>query len=69
MELTKEEYFLLKEQQEKASRDNDYSKLIMMGSPEANAMKKYEQDNLCKHPNVRTSGGIDYCDTCGKQWR
>jgi hypothetical protein len=42
--------------------------MIMMGSPEAIAMKKYEQDNICKHHNIQTLGGMDVCGSCGKQW-
>lgn len=58
----------MKSEQAEASRNNDYSKMIMMGSPEAKEMKRYEQDNICKHPDVGTSGGMDYCKSCGKQW-
>lgn len=64
--ISKKKYEALKKQIDEANKSNDYSKMIMMGSPEAIAMKQYEQDNICKHPNVSTSGGMDYCTTCGK---
>lgn len=64
--FTKEDYDKMKMQQEVASKNNDYSKMIIIGSPEAISMKKYEQDNLCKHLNVETLGGIDVCSYCGK---
>ncbi len=68
MKLTKKQYEKIKKQNEKASRANDYSKMIMMGSKEGRAMTEYERDNICKHPDVGTDGGGDYCKTCGKRW-
>jgi hypothetical protein len=66
--MTKEEYEKLKERSEKANKDNDYTKMIMIGSTEWVSMRKYEQDNLCSHPDVGTDGGGDYCKSCGKGW-
>lgn len=66
--LTKIKYDKLVEQQKVASKNNDYSKLIMAGSPEETSMKEYEQENICKHTDVGTDGGGDYCKTCGKRW-
>ena len=65
--LTKKEYDKLMEQQKKASATNNYSTMIMMGSPEANAMQEYEQ-SICKHPDIGTDGGGDYCKICAKRW-
>jgi len=66
--LTEKQYEKLAAKQQLASRENDYSKMIMAGSPIAIAMKEYEQDNLCKHDDVGTNGGGDYCKLCGKTW-
>lgn len=66
--LSKQKYNQLKRGQIEASKNNDYSKMIIMGSLIANAMKEYEQNNLCNHPDVKTIGGQDYCAVCGKTW-
>lgn len=66
--LTKKEYEKLVERQYKASKENDYSKMIMMGDENDKAMTKYKQDNLCTHPNIQTIGGQDYCAQCGKTY-
>jgi hypothetical protein len=66
--LTEQEYKALQKLSEDANRNNDYSKMIMMGSPEAKAMKEYEQNNLCRHPDIGSDGGGDYCKSCGKRW-
>jgi hypothetical protein len=66
--LTEQEYKALQKRSEDANRNNDYSKMIIMGSPEAKAMKEYEQSNLCRHPDVGSDGGGDYCKSCGKRW-
>ena len=66
--ITKEKYDELKAQSEMASKNNDYSKMIMMGSIEAKQMKVFEQNNRCTHPSIGTDGGGDYCKQCGKRW-
>ena len=66
--LTKQQYEVLVKGNEEASRNNDYSKMIIMGSDTAKKMDKYKQDNICKHPDVGTDGGGDYCKSCGKRW-
>lgn len=66
--LTEEEYNALVKRSEEASRNNDYSNMINMGDDNYKKMKKYRQDNICKHPNVQTNGGGDYCTSCGKTW-
>lgn len=67
-ELTREEYNKLVQQQEEASSKNDYSRMIMSGSPIAKAMGKFKQDHICPHPDIGTDGGGDYCKMCGKRW-
>lgn len=66
--ITKWEYKQLKARQEMASRNNDYSKMILMGSEEDALMTEYEQNNICEHPNIVTIGGVDICQLCGKQF-
>ena len=66
--LTKKRYEELSAQQKVASFSNDYSRMIMPGDENYILMKEYFQDNICKHPDVGTSGGIDYCKYCEKQW-
>lgn len=75
--LTKVKYESLKKEHEEACHNNDYSKMIMMGSVVDNKMKKYKQDNICisnryfsqcNQPDVGTDGGGDYCKLCGKRW-
>ncbi len=66
--IKKKRYDELKARQEKASRDNDYSTMIMMGSKESNQMNEYYQNNICPHHDIGTDGGGDYCKTCGKRW-
>lgn len=68
MKLTKEEYETLKEKNRIASQKNDYNNMIMPNMPEYQAMRNYEQDNLCSHPDIGTNGGMDYCKICGKQF-
>ena len=65
--LTTEQYVRLKRQNEQASSNNDYSKMIIIGSPEARQMKEFEQ-HQCSHPSIGTVGGADYCKQCGKIW-
>lgn len=70
--ITKKEYLRLKKQNEEASKNNDYSKMIMMGSKEDKQMKLYEQKHICKHPqeyiDSYQGGQIDECRKCGKIW-
>ena len=65
--MNKEQYDFLKRQNEEASRKNDYSRMIMMGSELQKLMKEYEMEN-CPHPEISTDGGGDYCRSCGKRW-
>lgn len=66
--LTKEEYETLVEQHEKASRENDYSKMIMSGDENDLAMKEYYREYPCRHSSIREEQGgqINICNTCGK---
>lgn len=66
--ITKTEYEALKEQNSQASRNNDYSKMIMMGDPNDLKMKEYERESLCSHPSIQTFGSTDRCSICGKEW-
>ncbi len=66
--ITKKKYDQLVARQAEASRKNDYSKMIMMGSSEDAQMKEYFQNKICRHPDVGTNGGGDYCKSCGKTW-
>ena len=66
--ITKEEYNTLVEDQKIASRNNDYSTMIMMGDKKDLQMKEYFRSFLCKHEDVGTNGGGDYCKLCGKQF-
>ena len=68
--ITKEEYESLVAQQEKASKENDYSKMIMVGDKNDKAMKEYYAENICKHGSVTElqGGQIEVCNYCGKQW-
>ena len=69
--LSKAEYEQLVKQQELASKNNDYSKMIMSGDDNDIAMKKYYRDHLCEHKSIRSEQGgqIDICNLCGKTWR
>ena len=66
MNLTQEQYDALKKRNAEASANNDYGKMIMVGSEESLAMRRFEQDK-CQHGNITTSGGVDTCGICGKQ--
>lgn len=63
-----EQYRKMQEEQAEASRNNDYSKMIMAGDDKSTAMKLFFQNNICGHPDVGTNGGGDYCKICGKTW-
>lgn len=67
--ISKERYEELKAQHEKACLENDYSKMIMMGSQENRQMKEYESQ-FCKHKRITSyqGGQIDECLDCGKTW-
>lgn len=65
--LTEEQYKALKLRNEKASAENDYGKMIMIGSPEYKQMKEYEQ-SVCKHDGAGYVGkGGYYCGFCHKK--
>lgn len=69
--LTEVEYKALKLQSEKASAENDYGKMIMIGSPEYKQMQEYKQ-SVCKHEGAgyinHTQGkGGYYCGMCHKK--
>lgn len=69
--LTKKEYNKLKKQHEEGCKNNDYSKMIMMGDENDLAMKRYIRDNdLCKHSSIEEiqGGQIERCRQCGKEW-
>jgi hypothetical protein len=66
--LTEVEYKALKLQSEKASAENDYSKMIMIGSPEYIQMQEYKQ-SVCKHDGPGYVGRDmgHYCGLCNKK--
>ena len=68
--LNKKQYDKLVERQEKASKNNDYSKLIMAGDENDLAMKEFFKNNICKHESIEEvqGGQIEFCRLCGKTW-
>ncbi len=69
--LTKQEYEALQKQHEEGCKNNDYSKMIMMGDENDQAMKKYVRDNkLCKHSRIEESQGgqCERCLDCDETW-
>lgn len=69
--LTEQEYNDLQKRHEEGCRNNDYSKMIMMGDENDLAMKKYiRENNLCSHPyvDVQQGGQYERCTKCGKEW-
>lgn len=69
--ITRTEYETLKIRHEEGCKNNDYSKMIMMGDENHIKMKEYEQEFICKHTNIieKQGGQIEECLQCGKQWR
>ena len=67
--ITKKEYTKLKKQHEEGCKENNYSKMIMMGSKEEKEMKEYES-KFCKHNRIEEiqGGQIERCRDCGKTW-
>jgi hypothetical protein len=67
--ISKKRYEELKAQHEKSCGENDYSKMIMMGSPEYNQMREYKS-KFCEHKRITSyqGGQIDECLDCGKIW-
>lgn len=67
--ISKERYEQLKTQHDEGCKNNDYTKIIMMGSPEYKEMKEYESQ-FCKHTRIESlqGGQIDVCKDCGKTW-
>jgi hypothetical protein len=68
--ITKTQYEKLKSQHESASKQNDYSKMIMVGDSNWKKMNEYEQERVCKHTSVEEiqGGQIEKCRSCGKTW-
>jgi hypothetical protein len=68
--ITKTEYELLKKRHQEGCKDNDYSKMIMMGDENDKKIKEYEQTFTCKHSSIEEiqGGQIERCRQCGKQW-
>lgn len=69
--LTQEQFDKLQKDHEEGSKNNDYSKMIMMGDANDLAMKKYIRDNnLCKHGSIEEiqGGQIERCRQCGQEW-
>jgi hypothetical protein len=67
--ISKERYEELKAQHDEGCKNNDYNKMIMMGSVEHKEMKEYESQ-FCKHNRIESlqGGQIDTCLDCGKTW-
>ncbi len=68
--ITKTEYEALKKQHEEGCKNNDYSKMIMMGDENDRKVKEYEQEFICKHTSIEEiqGGQIEQCRQCGKRW-
>jgi hypothetical protein len=66
--ITKKRYEKLVEQHQKASRENDYSKMIMHGDANWKLMNEYEQEFVCKHTHVTKHSCVETCSHCGKSW-
>ncbi len=69
--LTKKQFEQLQKDHEEGCKNQDYSKMIMMGDEKDEAMKQYIRDNdLCKHSSIEEiqGGQIERCRQCGKQW-
>lgn len=68
--LTKKQYEHLLKEHEEGCKNNDYSKMRMMGDEKDLAIKQYIRDNnLCKHSRVEEiqGGQIERCLDCGKE--
>jgi hypothetical protein len=67
--ISENEYLSLKQQHEEGCKNNDYNKMIMMGSENHKKIKSYES-KFCKHLNITShqGGQIDECLDCGKTW-
>ena len=65
--ISTEEYNNLKKRHEDGLRDNNYSKMIFIGSVDHVKMKEYEQQ-FCKHENTveKQGGQIIECLICKK---
>jgi hypothetical protein len=68
--ITKWEYEALLDQSKKANRENDYSKMIMVGDDNHKKMQEYEREFVCKHESIEEiqGGQIERCRHCGKTW-
>ena len=69
--ITKDEYEELIKQHEIGCKNNDYSKMIMMGDSNDIKIKKYESEFVCKHPSEYIeliNGRIERCRKCHKEW-
>jgi hypothetical protein len=66
--LTEKEYLELKKQHQEGCDNNDYSKMIMIGTPKHLQMKEYEQFH-CKHdgPGYIGCDNGHYCGLCNKK--
>lgn len=69
--ISKKEYKALKKQHEEAYKNNDYSKMIMMGDSNDKKIKEYEAEFVCKHTSIEEimGGQIERCRNCGKEWK
>lgn len=68
--ITKLEYEALRQQHEIACKQNDYSKMIMIGDANHKKMKEYEAEFVCKHTRIieEQGGQIERCADCGRTW-